>query len=426
MKNNRLFSTAGSLSRNRRGNYAVILTLSLIIPLGFGALALDTSYIRLTQTQAQDVADAASQSALFMLRRTGDQALAEEAAQVVVDRNEIGDDVGDMKDIDFGTWNYDTDSFSPTTFSPNAVEVTVARENSNSLDLLLSKTMGYTTFEVERSAVSSTRDLQVILVIDITGSWGEADFAYARDASLVFWDVLSQSYSDFDQLGMTIFTNRYSWAYTDMPYIVDVANTTQIDDNWSVLNIASKGGTDANPYDGKGCKLKDKAERNDFTSPAGGCYPDMPREYTDEPGTDHTTGITQAFGMFNDNFNNAAYRAMIVLTDGRPANVKTPTDITDPTKSKRAADGYKEDRWPQYVGPVPHNAGDIRTDSIALTQQMWDDLRVNTWVVSFVANETFMESMPHGDGYYVRTTDPSEIIDIFEDIANSLPLAIVR
>ncbi len=37
-----------------------------------------------------------------------------------------------------------------------------------------------------------------------------------------------------------------------------------------------------------------------------------------------------------------------------------------------------------------------------------------------------MESMTQGDGYYVNTSDSAALVDIFEDIAESLPLALVE
>ena len=407
---------------DRRGNYAIILAVSLIIPLGFGALAVDASYVRLAQNQAQDIADAASQAALFMLRRTGDQDQAIGAAEAVIARNRVGGQAPELDEIEFGTWNYNTTpgTFSATTLNPNAVRVKVSRSGDAALGLFLARVLGFDTVDVAREAVSATRNLQVILVMDITGSWGESDFSYAREASLAFWDVLSASYSDYDQVGMTIFTNRFGWEYTPMTYVSDAVLDGEIDTSWALLNIASKAGKDTNHYDGKNCTLNSGSNQNNFTSPVvGGCYPDMPREYRDEPGTDHTTGIIMAQTMFAENYDPAAYRAMIVLTDGKPNGYGS-------IGTARATDGYEEDRWREYARTTPHSQSSIKSDSIALTAALWDDYQVNTWVVSFVANESFMGDMVQGDGYYERTTNPAYLIDIFDDIANSLPLAIVR
>lgn len=47
----------------------MLLALCLTVILGFGVLAVDALYIRMCQTQAQDVADAAAQAAAFTLGR---------------------------------------------------------------------------------------------------------------------------------------------------------------------------------------------------------------------------------------------------------------------------------------------------------------------------------------------------------------------
>ena len=41
-------------------------------------------------------------------------------------------------------------------------------------------------------------------------------------------------------------------------------------------------------------------------------------------------------------------------------------------------------------------------------------------------NDPFMETMPKGIGYYTNTSNSAALVTIFEDIANSLPMAIVQ
>jgi hypothetical protein len=57
---------------------------------------------------------------------------------------------------------------------------------------------------------------------------------------------------------------------------------------------------------------------------------------------------------------------------------------------------------------------------------MWDELEVHTWAVSFVANATWLDSVAQGDGYYVKTSSSSALTSIFDDVAESLPVAIVE
>ncbi|MFH1465316.1 MAG: TadG family pilus assembly protein [Pseudomonadota bacterium] len=408
--------------RRRAGNYALLFAIALVVLLGFGALAIDTSYMLLAHAQTQDLADATSQAALIVLRQTGDQGLAEAAANEVLGQNRIAGESPSSVEVTFGTWD-DTEavpSFVVDPVNPNAVRTTLGRSGADAVPFLLARLWGRETFNVSASATSATRSMQLIIVNDITGSWGERDFADSREAVLVALDMLAESASGQDQIGMTIFTNRYAWEYTPFTSISDPTAYAGVRADWELLNLASKAGQDSDHYDLRDCWLYSGTRQNDFSSPSGGCYPDMPREYRDEPGTDHSTGILLAKEMFEDSTTGANYRAMIVVTDGRPNGLGAASG------TQRAADGYSETRWNEYVGPVPRTVNQIRTASIDACDDLWDELRVNTWVVSFVAHDSMMPAMVQGDGYYVLTSDSGELAAILAQIVSEMPLAIVE
>ncbi|MES2642371.1 MAG: TadG family pilus assembly protein [Myxococcota bacterium] len=411
----------------------MLFAFALLILLGFGALAIDVGYIRLAQMQTQDIADAASQAAMYRLRRTGDLDDARTAALATVEQNRVVGTEPVLEHVTFGIWDhtFDPPRFTANDTSPNAVRVGVSRTGENGVGLFLARLFGFDFAHITREATSAARSLNVILVMDITGSWhnsasggaSQRDFANARGAAVAFLDTLETSYGEYDQVAMTVFTGRYAWEFTPFTYLQDEASSGTARAAWTAMNIASQGGTPRS-YP-KVCTLKtggsgSSAKANVFTGPTGGCYPNMPREYTDETGTDHTTGISLAREMFEENDDPTAFRAMVVLTDGAPNPIGA-------TQGKyRAADGYTETRWREYVGPRPHSVAQIKADSNTLTQEMYDTLGVNTWVVSFRDDNSFMHTMPKGVGYYTLTSDSSALAGIFEDIANSLPMAIVE
>lgn len=415
-------------NRRRRGVYAILFALALVIILGFGALAIDVAYVRLAQIQTQDIADAASQAALYRLRRTGSLDDARDAAEEIVANNTVAGEVPQLTALTFGVWDHEAvpPTFTATEDRPNAVRVQVARRGDNAVQLFLARLFDFPEANITREATSATRALHVILVMDITGSWSQRNFANARAASLAFLDVLQTSYGEYDMFGMAIFSGRYAWEYTPLRYLVDEQVDGVARSDWAALNVASKGGT-RRPFPLE-CNLNAdtpagrNSARNRFSAPhpVGGCYPAMPREYTDEPGTDHTTGITLARTMFDEQVDPTAFRAMVVLTDG------IPNGLSAAHGRYRVQLGYNETRWREYRGPVPRTTAEVRTGSNLLTQQMYDDMRVNTWVVSFVADDAFMATMPKGLGYYVNTSSSAALVPIFEDIANSLPMAIVQ
>ena len=413
--------------RDRDGSYAILFGFFIVILLGFGALAIDVSYVRLAQMQTQDIADAASQAALYRLRRTGDLADARDAALSIVDNNRVVGAVPDLDDVTFGVWDHTASppSFTATEERPNAVKVRVSRRGDNAVGLFLARLFGFDAANITREATSSTRALHVVLAMDITGSWSQKNFRNAQLASIAFLDVLESSYSEYDMVGMTIFSGRYAWEYTPLRYVEDEDADGVARTNWGKLNVASKGGKGKTyPAD---CDLKpdtpagkNSARNNYATANPGGCYPAMPREYTDEPGTDHTTSLIQARTMFESEVDPTAFRALVMLTDGVPNGL-----LAAHGKYRRDL-GYTETRWSEYLGVVPHTTAQVKSQSNTLTQSLYDDLGVNTWVVSFVQNDPFMETMPKGIGYYTNTSNSAALVTIFEDIANSLPMAIVK
>lgn len=397
----------------------VLYALALLVVLGFGALAVDLSYMRMARSRAQDIADASSQAAMLILRRTGSVAEATAVAERVAAMNTIAGEPGSVEQMVFGTW--DQPGGQPGAFTTdgqrlNAVRVRV-RQDSAGLPFLLGRLFGWETFDAEAWATSAMRNLHVVLVLDITNSWSPSDFVYAREAAVVFLDTMRTSYGPRDKIGMTVFTNRYAWELTPMADLTADFDVAAVRSQWESMKTASKAGVGAWPW---GCAVHSGGATDDFTNPEGGCYPNMPREYSDEPGTDHTTGMDLAWQMFSEEPDTSAVRVMVVLTDGKPASIGSSSGAI------RAAAGYQETRWREYVGPAPHSSSDIRWDSIEMTHDMWDDLRVHTFVVSFVADDWFMHEMPTGQGYYVRTSDAESLVPILHDIANSLPLALVE
>jgi len=413
----------GARKRDRRGNYAVMFGLAMTVMLGFGAFAIDLSYLRLAQDQVQDVADAASQAAMITLKRGGSTASATAAANLMLAQNVVGGRHPRLASITYGVWDETRGTFTSTSVAPNAVQVRVTRDGTNAIPMFLSKMWGQTSIAVTGNSTSAARKLHTILNMDITGSWSQTNFANARAASQAFIDVLTTAYGDEDLIGMVIFTGRYAWEYSPFRLVKTEAVDHAYRTSWGLLNVASKSGS-GRTYPSE-CSVN---TTNNFSTPVntstdkGGCYPKMPREYTDEPGTDHTTGMTMARTMFNERTGATVYNAMVTLTDGIPNGIAA----THGTIRLTPATSFTEPRWRQYAGPRPHTTANIQVDSNTLATAMWNEARVNQWVISFVQDGAFMHTMPKGNGTFTLVTSSSQLIPVFQQIARSLPIVIVR
>ncbi|HNC95258.1 MAG TPA: hypothetical protein PKW90_03975, partial [Myxococcota bacterium] len=353
----------------------------------------------------------------------------------------------------------------------NAIQVRVGRTGNQAVRLALGTLLGWYSVDVAATATAATQSVQVILVMDITGSWEQRNFVKAREAAMTFLDSLHQNHGPQDMVGMVVFMNRYGWEYTPMTSVEDsFANANLVTNKWAKLNVGSyageyqtawttgsnlnnihvpcrvygnsNNGTRYNPYarvngtNYVGFCNAVGAVRSTTPSPspicyqptrmnnwtvvgaAGGCFPNMPHYYSDEAGTDHTTGMSMAEQMFQDHLDPTAYKAMVVLTDGEPYGYNGNVTIREQT---RWTEPFRE-----YKYPGAHYTPEIERDTPVVAQRIYNNLGVNTWFVSFRDDRPFMASSVTGDGWYAHTTNAADIIPIFQEIARSLPVSIVN
>jgi Flp pilus assembly protein TadG len=393
----------------RRGSYGLMFLLLIPLLLGFGALAIDLSIVRLAQAEAQAVADAASQAGLTKLRATGSTTTARIAVEKTIAVNRVDGRAPVPLLVQFGIW--DGATFTQDETSANAVRVRVGQD----VNLPLARLLGVPSMKVQRQSTSASRALHVVLVMDITNSWSQSNFANARTAAIEFLDTLVATAGPKDRVGMALFTGQYGVEFTPMVPVKEVASRGVVD-QWSKLRTASKAGYPANNTNG--CTPHTSSMLNNFTTPAGGCFPNMWREYADESGTDHTTGMTIARSMFTEQPDEGIYRAMVTLTDGTPNGTGNHT--------QRAAAGFVDKRWRFYKTNVKRTTNQVINDTKTLSASAWNVDEIHQWGISFVDSAPWMQNMAKGDGYYVNTTSSSVIVDIFTDIAESLPLAVVE
>lgn len=401
------------------------VALSLTVLLGTSALAVDAAWVWLARSMTQDTADAAAQAGLFVLRRTGDTTSAQEAVETVVRLNPVAGEPADLEVLEFGAWDEADRSFTPSASLPNAVKVTVSRRGERSISLFLARVFGRDDFEVAASAVAAARSLHACIAFDITNSWSHTNYHKAVQAALDFYDISSASPGPYDMMGMAVFTGRFAWELSPMTFTVqDVSAGRPMRARWAALETASKSGKYNANNTSAHCSIETGSRKDVFTASSstqvGGCFPHMPREYqADEAGTDHTTGLKMCQTMFSEQTNPSVYRALVVLTDGIPNGTQSSAG------TKRAASGYTETRWREYFGPF-QSTTTIKSKSVSLTQEMWTNQRVHTWVVSFVQHDAFMPQMVRGDGYYVQVSSASQLQPAFRSIANSMPMTLVQ
>lgn len=176
--------------KTQRGAVIILVAISLVVLLGFTALAIDLGYRHVVKNQLQDIADGAalaaarrlgniyqamsySEQQAYDVDASGDRATIVSVAQSVGSENKAGaksDIVINASDVQIGRWEYDTRTYcdslvsnpacpspNPTTLQPDAVKVTARRDTSANgpFDTFFAKIFGINSLSVEAHAVAA-------------------------------------------------------------------------------------------------------------------------------------------------------------------------------------------------------------------------------------------------------------------------------
>ena len=385
---------------HRRGSYAIMVALLMIVLLGFAALAIDLSYLRLARLQAQNAADAGAHAALTEFRVTRDEDAARARAVQIVNLNRVAGDpavIDPDADVTFGGWDFPSHSFNADAEFVNAVEVTVRREADSpggSVPLMLAKIFGATEADARSngSSVGALRSRELIIVQDVTSSFRD-EIDQGRLADLTLLDFVNENGVPGDRVGMVTFVGEAE-VWTELQRVAP--NYSDIRRQWETL---------------------DWCNRNywPFTTAAWAEYfhdaPDMIscNEGSTDPwyadsGTNQGSGLSLAVDRLTDPSTTeaTALKTIVLVSDGKPQCVPEGT-VCD---AEVAAAGLA--------------AADLAADS-----------SVSIFSVSF--NETYnedqsayLESLTRGYGTFYETPDASELPSILAEIAASIPISIVQ
>jgi Flp pilus assembly protein TadG len=154
-------SVAGEMRKfvsDQRGAVIVYVTIGLGVFMGFSALAIDGSYLFLMSNRAQSAADAAALAAASQLP---DEAAAESVAIEYAEKNLDVADYGNVlaaTDVEFGTWDADTRTFSLGISPADAVRATVrmSNDNANPIQLFFANALGHSETGVVASAIATS------------------------------------------------------------------------------------------------------------------------------------------------------------------------------------------------------------------------------------------------------------------------------
>lgn len=333
---------------SRRGGYAVMLAVSLLVMIAFAALAIDISWLRFSQFQAQNAADAGAHAALVELRSSFNTDQARAMADSLIRANAVAGEpaaADPAVDIRFGIWDFavgktDPESaFSIDAVPYNAVSVTVRREKDGPgagpvrffLGPLINKDYG--SANAAASAVGALRPRDIVVVMDVTGSMSrmanatQTKMEAAQEAAVALLDELETLQIFGDRVGMVTFVaGAEQWT-----------PLTDINDPFSFAAMRTQWDSDLT-----WCN-------RDYLDPSHWAYHDAPQMmdcstvdvgepsvHPNDSGTKQASGMNLALDILDAEGNEDAVKTIILVSDGLPQCVPFESSCND----GRADEGY--------------------------------------------------------------------------------------
>lgn len=433
------------LERPRRGgNFAMIFAFLLTVLLGFGALAIDLSFIRNTRMELQNATDAAAHAALLALRRGETETVARQVAKDIAAANTVGAKALSLADadIEFGTWNFDTRTWSSGTAEPNSVRVTARRDESaldGPIQLFLAPFIGVTTADAEAFATSAFRYRKIMIAFDVTGSF-QLSMDRAREAIEGFREYVCTNGTENDKMGMVLFANvamlydalgtvtpsncsawRDHWwgnpARTTCDVCTDLVNTSTFlsQDGFNGITVCNYDGL----YSARTLRTYDCSEpltsSNHPPPPFDkctdniACHDGAVAGY--EEGTAQASGLELAIDTLMSDEADANVKVIVLVSDGKPqCNTNGRENLSEPCPAQRAVDAQDQ------ATRAAENNISIYTVSFCNGCSSYAEAE----------QYAFMSSLVTGAGVAYSTTDADNLEGILEEIARSIPVSLVE
>jgi Flp pilus assembly protein TadG len=153
--------------RDRRGKIIVMTALLMVVLLGMVAFSVDVGYMAVTRTEMQICADAAALAGAAELVNGVDDARAE-ALEYLAKNKVGGSTLGPSNvNIEFGTWNDTTRSFTTGTSTPNGIRINATLNNTA---LFFGRSLNKESFTTSAQAIAVYQPRDIVLVLDYSGS----------------------------------------------------------------------------------------------------------------------------------------------------------------------------------------------------------------------------------------------------------------
>lgn len=436
------------------------MAIILAVLVGFAALGFDLAYVRLARMQMQNASDAAAHAAIVSLRLTSNQATARSTAISVAGANNVLGNRVQLADADvvFGRWDFAGKVFSAGTSPANSVSVSGRRADTSAADgnvsLSFGRALGFGEASVARSSIASFRSRYTMFEVDVTGSFltNSCALDQAIAADLQFLDALYGAGVITDRIGLDIFTGG---ALHVTPLQSLNTNYAAIRAQWKGDGLSSRVAAHTSGLGA--CTHGAIWTTGDYSPcPGGGQWPNQVNVAAGIPNIDcaagdfHYSPTTTVFGGTNigsgiksglDAFtavaNTGEVRSIVVFTDGGPmccekaqggGKCGTINGATGLPWNPCCADGTLSPCSDNTGGAACKCAQDVATYGVTQADAAYA-AGIDLYVLAFGADPNWIayaKSLARGRGFEIDTSDPSKLSASLLQIANAIPVALVK
>jgi len=320
-----------------------------------------------------------------------------------------GDDVtvDPLVDIEFGAWDWDLPSeiaWDASADYANGVRVQVRRNNDSpdgpiSMFLMPMFDQDLASVGSSGAAVGALLPREVMIAQDVTGSFAD-EMPEARDAVLTFLEYMGDNNFPGDSIGMATFVGGAE-VWTPLSEVVD--EYTTIYDQWDAyLTWCDRS---YSPWD--------RIYRGYYYHSAPNMtrcnYPYEPAAYPSDTGTNQGDGLFQAITELTEEGSDRAVKSIVLVSDGKPECPLRNRYQKAACESWRRSYGLSMADWADEE--------EISIYSVSFN---------NSTGSAYAEQSAYMESLVRGNGSFYETPDPEELPDILLEIAQSIPIALVK
>lgn len=216
--NHMRFSQASDYLRRqkteRHGSMLVLIVFCLIILFAVAAFSIDIAYMHLTRAELRTATDAAARAGVEALGRLQNENDAQNAAIAFAAQNNVAGAplLLDQADVVMGSNQFVNGKFEfvPGGFPVNSIQVNgrrTADSRSGSIPLFFGQFTGQPDFQPVQTATAARVDIDIALVLDISGSMGSNNrFTGLKNAVNVFANELNATPQD-EVVSMSVYSS---------------------------------------------------------------------------------------------------------------------------------------------------------------------------------------------------------------------------